>query len=129
VATVALGDIGVAFAWQAWRFLWWRAWSHVAFCVALVARLVARGAAAFCVAGVGATRNMPKLGLLGIGPRPCSDQVCKLSAHRQQSYTEPVLPYKSLLVHRICANQCLLGCKELLNLSEFIQGSWVPLWP
>ena len=81
------------FVWQAWRLVT-LAWllcgrrGTYGTGLALVARLVARGAATFCVAGVGATRNMPKLGLLGIGPRPCSDQVCKLSAHRQQSYSK-----------------------------------------
>ena len=57
VASVALGDIHLRFAWQAWPLAtstfvlrgrrgtsctWWRAWSP----------LVARGAAALCVAGV-----------------------------------------------------------------------------
>ena len=57
VAGVALGDIHLRFAWQAWHLVtstfvlrgrrgtswtWWRAWSP----------LVARGAAALCVAGV-----------------------------------------------------------------------------
>ena len=41
-AGVALGDIDLRFAWQAWHLKTRRAW----------ARLVARGAAALCVAGV-----------------------------------------------------------------------------
>ena len=72
VASVALGDIHVPFASQTWHFatstFHWRAWSPLvargaaALCVAGVARmalgwiwwraLIARGAAALCVAGV-----------------------------------------------------------------------------
>jgi len=49
MAGVALGDIHLRFAWQAWH-LWHRAGSGVAF-VHAWARLVAGDAAVLCVAG------------------------------------------------------------------------------
>ena len=60
VAGMALGDIHLHSAWQAWhkyrRFAWqaWDRWHWVARLDWLGRALVARDAAAFCVAGVGA---------------------------------------------------------------------------
>jgi len=47
VAGVALGDIGLCFAWQAWRSQRWAGSGR-----ALGSAMVARGAASLCVAGV-----------------------------------------------------------------------------